>query len=76
MKVYLAGENGKKKIIQLYESISCKRSIEDIKPTLLDRQTDRQTERMNVYLAGGLTGNLSPLYQSIASKQASKQASA
>ena len=69
MKVYLAGENGKQKILGLYEDIYCKR-IQRVLHPLVEQKYDRQT--MNVYLAGGLTGNLSPFYQRIASKQASE----
>ena len=72
MKVYLAGENGKQKILGLYEDIYCKRNTKGT--ASIGRTEVRQTD-MNVYLAGGLTGNLSPFYQRIASKQASKQAS-
>jgi ribosomal protein L4 len=47
MKVYLAGENGKKKILELYESISCIRRNKNPLQELcrLDRQTDRQPDR-------------------------------
>ena len=45
MKVYLAGENGKKKILQLYDSIFSKWSNEaSMSEVSTDRQTDRQTD--------------------------------
>ena len=63
MKVYLAGENGKKRILGLYADIYSKRG--DKSAALFGRtevrQIDRQTRPMDVYLAGGLNGNLSPL---------------
>ena len=49
MKVYLAGENGKRKILELYESISCIRRntnpLQELCWPKTDRQTDRQTDR-------------------------------
>ena len=68
MKVYLAGNNGKARILSLYESIFSKRNKESI-PLYAetDRQTDRQTDSgtMKIYQAGGISGNLRPYFYSI-----------
>ena len=77
MKVFLAGENGKAKILRLYDSIFSKRSIEDsmqaISRTTTDRQTDRQTDRADERLLSRRTEWQSIAILSEHSKQASKR---
>ena len=80
MKIYLAGQNGKKKILSLYESISRIGCNKDIEPKLLryrqiDRQTDRQTDRADERIFSRRLERQPITIISEDSKQASKQAS-
>ena len=47
MKVFLAGENGKAKILRLYDSIFSKRGIENTMQAVSRAKTDRQTDRQS-----------------------------
>ena len=79
MKIYLAGGNGKEKILALYEDISCIRSNKDTLqelPWTTDRQTDRQTDRADEVVFSRRVEREPITILSEHSKQASKQASA
>ena len=48
MKIHLAGQNGKQRILQLYEDVFSKWNNKDVsvlETVWNDRQTDRQTDR-------------------------------